>query len=370
MTGTDTTPPDDLPYEQVLRILRGAVAAGASDIHLKVNGSPRVRIHGKLCPLDHPPLEEEAVQTAVGALASVARVPVERLSGKQVDFSCALPEVGRFRVHAYRQGGAVAVALRHIPAKVPDFVSLRIPPVVKRIVAEDRGLVMVTGATASGKSTTIAAMLEYIGQKLPRQVVTIEDPIEHIFEDGVASFVQREVGRDVDSYEQGLAGVLREDPDVVYVGAIRSPMEFDIALNAAESGRLVLSTSHAADTDRAISHMLSFYPRDYRDGVRHRLADVLVGILSQRLVPKSQASEKILVTEVLTRAPAVTECVRDPSRQKSLATALESATSEYGCHSFEQTLRTLVKDKHISLDTAKANARNATDFARSLSGIR
>lgn len=356
--------------DTVMRILRGGIAAQASDIHLKANVQPRVRVAGQLCPLDHPTLDEETVETAVAALAQLARVPADYQSRKQFDFSCSLPEVGRFRVHMYRQSGSIAAALRCIPDVIPDFASLRVPPVVKRIAAAERGLVLVTGATGNGKSTTIAALLEYVNQKLPRHVITIEDPIEYIFRDKVASFSQREVGRDLDDFHQGLVGALREDPDVLFVGEVRTHQEFDIALNAAESGRLVITTFHSPDVERAISRMVGFYPQDYRDGVRGRLADVLVGVISQRLIPKHQATEKILVTEVMTRAPTVIECIRDQARQRSLSAALEASTSEYGCHSFDQTLRGLVQNKLISLDTAKAHARSASDFVRSLKLMR
>ena len=356
--------------EVVLRILRGAVAAQASDVHLKAQLQPRVRIHGQLCPLDHPALSEETVQTAVGALASLARVTSDRLAGKQVDFSCHVPDVGRFRVHAYRQNSTVAAALRHIPSTIPDFATLRLPPVVKRIASAERGLVLVTGATGNGKSTTIAAMLQFINQKFPRHVVTIEDPVEWMFADSVASFSQREVGRDVDTFQQGLEGVLREDPDVLFVGEIRTQTEFDIALNAAESGRLVISTFHSSDVERAISRMVNFYPGEYRDAVRHRIADVVSGVISQRLIPKNQATEKILATEVLTRSPTVIECVREPSRSRGLAAALEAGSNEYGSHSFDQTLQSMVKDKLISMDTAKANARSANDFMRGMKLMR
>ena len=354
----------------MLRILRGAIAAQASDVHLKATQKPRVRIHGQLCPLDHPELSEETVQTAVGALASLARITADRLSGKQVDFSCEVPDVGRFRVHAYRQSSTVAAALRYIPSTIPDFTALRLPPVVKRIASVERGLVLVTGATGNGKSTTIAALLEFINQKYPRHVVTIEDPVEYVFRDNVASFSQREVGRDVDSFQQGLEGVLREDPDVLFVGEIRTQDEFSIALNAAESGRLVISTFHSSDVERAISRMVHFYPGEYRDAIRHRIADVIAGVVSQRLIPKNQATEKILITEVLTRSPTVIECVRDPARGRGLAAALEAGNAEYGSHSFDQTLAAMVKDKLIAMDTAKANARSANDFMRGMKLMR
>lgn len=356
--------------EVAIRILRGALAAKASDIHLRVGVQPRVRIQGQLCPLDHPPIGAEVVDACVSALAGIAQVPVERLQRLQHDFSCYVPEVGRFRVHAYRAGGQPAVTLRCIAAKIPDFATLRLPPVVKRIASAERGLILVTGATGNGKSTTIAAMLQYVNERLPRHVVTLEDPIEYIFDDNVASFSQREVGRDVQTFQSGLEGVLREDPDVVFIGEIRNIDEFEIALNAAESGRLVISTLHSSDVERAISRMVSLYKPEYRDSARSRIADVIQGIVAQRLIPKNGASEHTLLTEVLTRSPTVLDCIREPSKVRGLRAALEAGTSEYGCHCFDQVLRSMVKDKIISMETALANAYSSNDFTRSMKLMR
>lgn len=349
-----------------LRILRGAVAADASDVHLKAGSAPMVRIDGDLCPLDHPALPEAVVQATVQGLAGWSGVEPTRLREKQVDFSVQVPDVGRFRVHAYRQNGTFALALRHIPFPVPDFATLRIPPVVKRIALLDRGLVLVTGATGNGKSTTIAAMLQFVNQNIPKHIVTVEDPVEYIFEDEVASFSQRELGRDVDSYDQGLEGAMREDPDIIFLGEIRTFEQFDLALNAAESGRLVISTFHSQDAMRAVQRMVNFYPVDQRDALRNRIADALGGVVCQRLVAKRGGRERILITEVLTRSPTVSDCIRDASRLRGLTAALDKGTHEYGSHSFDAQLLLHVRDGHIALETAKAVASNPSDLARNL----
>lgn len=325
-----------------------------------------VRIDGDLCPLDHPALPEAVVQATVQGLAGWSGVDPSRLREKQVDFSVQVPDVGRFRVHAYRQNGTFALALRHIAFPVPDFATLRIPPVVKRIALLDRGLVLVTGATGNGKSTTIAAMLQFVNQNIPKHIVTVEDPIEYIFEDEVASFSQRELGRDVDSYDQGLEGAMREDPDIIFLGEIRTFEQFDLALNAAESGRLVISTFHSQDAMRAIQRMVNFYPVDERDALRNRISDALGGIVCQRLVAKRGGRERILITEVLTRSPTVSDCIRDGSRLRGLTAALDKGTHEYGSHSFDAQLLLHVRDGHIALETAKAVASNPSDLARNL----
>lgn len=356
--------------EAAMRILRGAVAANASDIHLKANVPPMVRIDGEICPLDHPPLESAFVETVTTELAAFAGVPPANLAQKQLDFSCHVHDVGRFRIHAYRQGGTTALALRRIPHPIPDFASLRLPPVLKRIALSERGLVLITGATGQGKSTTLASMLDFINQSAARHIVTIEDPVEFMFDDVHSTFAQREVGRDIDTIQQGLEGALREDPDIVFVGEIRTLWELDVVLTAAESGRLVLSTVHSADAMRTITKLISMYPQDHRDAARNRLADTLKASISQRLVRRRNGNDRVLATEVLTMSPTVQDCIRDPNRLRALTAAIEGGKQEYGSHSFDQTLKEYVRDGLITIDTARANATNPNDLVRSLNVMR
>lgn len=352
--------------EAALRILRGAVAAKASDVHLKANCVPRVRIRTQVVPLEHPPLSQELVLTLLQSLANIAGVDPVRWQGKQIDYSCEVQDLGRFRVHAYRQNGAWAGVLRYVRKVIPDLGALRLPAVVKRIAQLERGLVLVTGATGNGKSTTIASLLEHINTKLPKHIVTIEDPIEYVFTDNVASFSQREIGRDVESMQQGLEGALREDPDVLFVGETRNLNEFEVALNAAESGRLVITTFHSSDVERAIARMVAMFPNERQDQARNRLADVLSAVISQKLIPQKGSAELILVTEVLTRSPTVVDCIRDPARLRAITAALEKGTNEYGSHSFDQILMGLVRDGVVALETAKAHVHSANDFVRAI----
>ncbi len=348
-----------------LRILKGAVAAKASDIHLRAGVPPMVRIEGNVCPLDHPPLPPALVESAVATFCDWAGVG-NTIHKKQLEFSCDVPEVGRFRAHAYLQKGSWAIVLRHIPTPIPDLATLRLPPVIKRIATTERGLILVTGATGNGKSTTIAALLQHINTTAAKHVVTIEEPIEFMFQDGHSTFSQREVGRDVDSMHQGLLGALREDPDVLFVGEIRTHEEFEVALSAAESGHVVVSTFHSTDAMRTISRMLHFYPVDFRDAVRQRLADALAAIVAQRLIPRRGGADRVLATEVLTRSPTVQECVRDAARIKGLSAALDAATHEHGSYSLDACLMRLLRENVISVDTAKAAASNPNDLVRNL----
>jgi twitching motility protein PilT len=356
----------DRAFQVVMRILKGAISSKASDIHLKAESAPRVRIEGRLFQLDHPRLPTALVDAGIKSLIEIAGLDPERLNRKQVDFSCNIAGVGRFRVHVYHQKGTRAAALRSIPTPIPDFAALRLPSVIKRIAMLERGLILVTGATGNGKSTTIASLLEYINQNVERHIVTVEQPIEYLFDDNKSYFSQRELGRDIDTMQQGIEGVLREDPDMAFFGEIRTSAEFEMALNAAESGRVVLTTFHSSDAVSTISRMINLYAPEFQDAARNRIADVIGAIIAQKLLPRRNAKTNILVTEVFTRSPTALECIRDPNRLRGLTVALESATSTYGSHSFDQMLKLMVRDDIISLDTAKAAAHNANDFVRSL----
>lgn len=356
--------------DKALRLLRSASRFGASDIHLRVDAPPFVRLDGELRPLQYPVLSSEFVQAALEMLAFSAGVARDKLERNQLDFSCVLSSTGRFRVHLYRQAGTPALVLRRVQDPIPDFATLRLPPVVKRIAQLSQGLVMVVGANGNGKSSTIASLLEYMNQTIRCHIVTVEDPIEFIFKNQVATFSQREVGRDVDSFERGLEGAMREDPDVLYVGELRSYEGLELALNAAESGRLVVSTCHAQDSLRTIGRLINLVPADFRESVRSRLADVLVGVIGQRLVQRRGARSRILCTEVLVNTPTVRDCLRDPARLRGLTAALEAGTHEFGTHSFDQMLVQLVKDGLVAPETAQAVATSPSDVARLLKGAR
>jgi len=354
------------PGEAIMRIMRAAAKLGASDVHLRALAPPIVRLEGELRPLNHPPLTDAVVQSAARALAEGAGVPPEKMKLMQLDFSCVLAGAGRFRAHMYRQSGSMALVMRRIQDPIPDFATLRLPAVLKRIAMAERGLVLVVGATGNGKSTTIAAMLQFINQTVSKHIVTCEDPAEFIFTDQLSTFSQREVGRDVDSFEMGLHGALREDPDVLFIGEIRTTEAMEIALNAAESGRLVISTSHAQDSARTIQRMINLYPIDFRESARGRLADVIVSIVAQRLVQRKSSRSRVLCTEVLTGSPTVKECIRDPARFRGLNAAIEAGLHEYGSHTFDQMLIAMVRDGLIAPETATAAATNPSDLMRNL----
>lgn len=356
--------------DKALRLLRAATRLGASDIHLRIDSPPFIRLEGELRALSYPALSHEFVQAAVEALAFSAGLTPEKLARPQVDFTCVLSSTGRFRAHLYRQNGGPALVLRRVQDPIPDFAALRLPPIIKRIAQMNHGLVLVVGANGSGKSSTAASMLEYINQTTRCHVVTIEDPIEFVFKNQMVSFSQREIGRDVESYERGLEGALREDPDVIFVGELRSAEALELALNAVESGRLVISTCHAQDVQRTVARLINLVPADFRDSIRSRLADALVGILGQRLVQRRGARSRVLCTEVMINHPIVRDCIRDPARLRGLTAALEAGAHEFSTHSFDQTLIQMVRDGLVALETAQAAATNPGDLLRVLKGVR
>jgi len=349
------------------RILKGSLHAGASDVHLRARKPPMVRLEGQLHRLEHPDLDADQVAHMTALLAAWAGVDEARLARRQCDFACEVGSVGRFRVHAYRESSCAALALRAIPNPIPDFATLRIPPVVKTLAGLQRGLILVGGATGNGKSTTVASLLERVNHEHPRHVVTVESPVEFLFEERQATFSLREIGRDVDDTESGLLGALREDPDWIFVSEIRTASELELALGAAAAGHVVISTLHASDATRAIHRMIHLYPEGRRDAVRHRLADSLASIICQRLVVRRGSPERILAAEVLMRSPTVSDCIRHENRLKGLSKALEVGASEYGTQTFDQQLLRYVRDGVIELDTARAAATNPNDLARAVS---
>jgi len=359
---------ETLDDEAVLvRVLRGAVAARASDVHLRVGVPPIVRLAGELVPFEHPPLALHQVEGIARILCERGGLSRERAAQRQVELSLDLEGAGRFRVHLYRQRGSRAVVLRHIPTPIPDLASLRLPPATKPIVAERSGLVVITGATGNGKSTTIASMLQHLNQTTRRHVVTLEEPIEFLLEDEHCTFSQREVGVDVASISEGITSALREDPDVILVGEARTSEELDLALSAAETGVLVIVTMHASDTLEAIQRIVHSYPSDFRSVARDRIASTLVAVVAQKLLPvRGGERERVLVTEVLRTFGMVRECIREPARFRTLPQVLDQATSEHGTHSFDAMLLQLVRSRVIDVEVARGAARNPKDIVRAL----
>ena len=334
------------------RILQGAVSAGASDVHLKVNSAVVFRIAGDLVPVEAPLPTEEWL---AGVLAKI--VP-EHLRAQwehdhEIDFAYNMAGVGRFRVNVFQQRGSCVMALRTVKAQVRSFEELHLPPVIPRIAETPHGIVLITGATGSGKSTTLAAMVEHINVTAKKHIITLEDPIEYLFEDKLSVIEQREVGIDTTSFASGLKNVLRQDPDVIVIGEMRDSSSVLAAMSAANIGHLVIATLHTADAAKSMQRILEFFPGPDRDPARQQLATTLHAVLCQRLV-RTTSGSLVPAVEVLINTAAVAKLIHTGNLEK-LPAAIELGVGD-GMQIFDQALYDLVNNGTISQEEALANS--------------
>jgi twitching motility protein PilT len=331
------------------RWLEETVARAASDVHLKVAAPPKLRDAGRLVPLARSPLAPEETKAIADAIVPPDRVERLRTAG-EVDFAYSVPHVGRFRVNVFRQRGSTSMVLRRLRFGGPTFEELGLPDVVRRLADENRGLVLVTGPTGSGKTTTLASIIEHINHTKPVHVVTIEDPIEVLFKDDVASINQREVGNDTESFLSALRAALRQDPDVILIGEMRDTETVRAALQAAETGHLVLSTLHTVDATETINRVVDFFPAYQQNQIRLTLAGALRGILCQRLVPTVDGSLAAGL-EVLVNTGRIAERIADPDTTSEIHEVIAEG-SYYGMFTFDQSLLALVQAGRVSVEAA------------------
>jgi twitching motility protein PilT len=349
------------------QLLAAAVKNGASDIHIKAGAPPALRLQGQLLPVKVPALSPDDTKRIATFLLAGGGFKGQIDEVRDWDTSYQLEEVGRFRVNIFRQKGHFATVLRVIPIKIPSVADLGLPAVVTKICEESRGLILVTGVTGSGKSSTLAAMIDIMNQQSRDHILTIEDPIEFIHQDKTARITQREIGPDTESFSKALRAALRQDPDVILVGEMRDMETIDIALKAAETGHLVLSTVHTTDAVRTIGRLVEVFPHEAHDGVRMRLSENLKATVSQRLVPRATGKGRVPVVEVMVSTLTVAEYIKDPNRTAEIKDFLEKNTDIYGTQSFDQHLAQLYRAETITMETARAYATSPTDFERALS---
>jgi twitching motility protein PilT len=342
-------------------VLQRAVALGASDVHLKVGQPPIVRVDGRLDPLDgQPPLAASDLETVLSQVS--AHVPRRREAFDEtgdLDLAYSKPGLPRFRVNGFRQRGAISFAFRAIPDQIPGFDELHLPPGVARLANEQRGLVLVTGATGSGKTTTLAAMLDHINRTRRQHIVTIEDPIEVLHPDHGCIVNQREVGLDTESFGQALRRVLRQDPDVILIGELRDSETAQVALQAAESGHLVFSTLHTLDAAETIGRMVEFFPSEKQPQVVSILAGVLRGVISQRLLPQAGGG-RIPAVEVMVSNARIAELIRE-RRADEIPDAIAEGEF-FQMQNFSQALIGLVLGELVEREIALDAATNRHDF--------
>jgi twitching motility protein PilT len=342
--------------------LRRLVELDGSDLHLKVPATPLARVHGALGPLDEgaPELTAEDTERVLRALLPEAKV-AEFEKDHEVDFSYELAGVARFRVNAFRQRGAISLVMRAIPTDIRSVDDLELPPVIRTLAEEERGIVLLTGTTGSGKSTTLAAMIDHINRTMRKHVVTIEDPIEFLHRDRLSAVNQREVGMDTASFKRALRRVLRQDPDVILVGEMRDEETVQTALSAAETGHLVLSTVHTVDAPESVNRIIDFFPPHQHQQVRSMLAGTLKGVVSQRLVPRADREGRVPVCEILVMTGRVRDMIKDPEQTGRLTEVIAEG-AYYGMQSFDQALLGHVQAGRVAMDVALRTATSPHDF--------
>jgi twitching motility protein PilT len=350
-------------------LLKIAVKNGASDIHIKAGLVPMFRINSALYPLKNAEkLSPENVADMVFSTMTDTQKETFRTKN-EIDFAYGVAGLGRFRINAFHQRGTIGVVLRVIPTQIKTFSELDLPKVIEKLAGEPRGLILVTGTTGSGKSTTLASIIDHINNNRTAHIITIEDPVEFLHRDKKSIITQREVGFDTESFATALRSALRQDPDVILVGEMRDLETIEIAVTAAETGHLVLSTLHTIDAQETINRIISVCPANYQYQMRMALSGVLKGIISQRLVVKSDGKGRVPAVEVMVSSARIRECIAEPGKTKEISEAIAAGHATYGMQSFDQSLMQLLKQKLITYDEAMKNASNPADFALKLKGV-
>jgi twitching motility protein PilT len=351
-------------------LLRVAAAFGASDLHCKAGSQPFMRIGGELRPISTAPrlTQEDTLDMAFSMMSNRQKQRFKEVS--EADIAYGVSGLGRFRANIFQQRGSVGMVLRVIPDKVRSITELGLPPVIERIAEEQRGLVLVTGTTGSGKSTTLAAMIDYINANRGGHVITIEDPIEFLHRDKKSFVTQREVDVDTRSFAEALRGALRQDPDVILVGEMRDHETIETALTAAETGHLVLSTLHTLDATETIRRIVSSFPPHLQKSVRIQLAGIVRAVISMRLVRAAEGPGRVPACEVMVSTGLIRDYIINEEKTSLIRDAIAAGTSQYGMQTFDQSLFTLHQSGLITLDEALRGSSNPDEFRLRVSGIR
>jgi twitching motility protein PilT len=350
-------------------LLKIAVEHGASDLHLKVGSFPMMRLRGSLSPasqekkLDH----EDLVAMSAAIMSTTQRQKFKE--SQEVDLAYSVPGLGRFRCNIFQQRGTVGLVLRVIPMRIRTIDELGLPAILKAIASEERGLVLVTGTTGSGKSTTLAAIIDYINRTRSSHVMTVEDPIEFLHRDDKSMVNQREVAVDTRSFAQALRSALRQDPDVILVGEMRDFETIETGLLAAETGHLVFSTLHTLDATETVNRIIAVFPPHQQKQIRLQLASVLKAVISQRLIPRADGEGRAPAVEVMISTPFIRDCIVDKEKTHLIHGSIAAGTSQYGMQTFDQSIFYLFEQKLITYDEAMRWASNQDEFKLKVQGI-
>jgi len=346
-----------------------AVESGASDLHLKVGSYPMMRVSGTLAVCSE---EKRLDKSDTEAMADALFSPEQREKFRrtqEVDLGYGVPGLGRFRCNVFQQRGTVALVLRVIPTRVKSLDELGLPPVLKKIAQEERGLILVTGTTGSGKSTTLASMIDYINSTRSAHIMTVEDPIEYLHRDHLSIVSQREVNVDTQSFAQALRSALRQDPDVILVGEMRDHETVETALLAAETGHLVFSTLHTLDAAETVNRIIAVFPPHQQRQVRFQLASVLKGAIAQRLLPRADGLGRLPAVEVMITTGFIRDCIIEKDRTPQIQSAIAAGTSQYGMQTFDQSIFNLYSQGFVTFDEALRWASNVDEFKLKVQGI-
>ncbi len=350
-------------------VLKVAVERKASDVHIKVGAHPVLRIDGRLQVLTEfkRMMQEDTIAMAFSMMSSRQKERFKHLL--ETDIAYSVPGMGRFRCNIFQQRGSVGLVLRLIPARIMNFKELMLPTVIEKICEEQRGLVLVTGTTGSGKSTSLASMIDFINTRRIEHVMTIEDPIEFLHRDKKSIINQREVDVDTKQFSTALRSAMRQDPDVILVGEMRDYETIETALLAAETGHLVLSTLHTVDATETVNRVISVFPPHQQKQIRIQLAAVLKAIVSMRLLPRADGLGRVPAVEVLITTGYIRDCIENKEKTKLIRDAINQGTSQYGMQTFDQSLYLLYKNGLITLEEALRRATNPDEFKLKIQGI-
>ena len=347
------------------RVMKAAIDGGASDVHIKVGAPIVVRIDGQLLPIEAPKPTVEWIAKVIETI--VPEHLLERLEKeREIDFSYYSEGLGRFRTNLFQQRGTFCLAMRYVKTEIPSFEDLGLLPQLRDIAVSPRGIVLVAGTTGSGKSTTLASMIQQVNAATARHIITLEDPIEFVFRDDQSVIEQREIGLDSLSFAAGLKHILRQDPDVIMIGEMRDSISFSAAMSAADTGHLVLSTLHTTNASQSVTRILDFFKSEERDQVRRQLAGTLKAVICQRMVGRADGGV-IPAIEIMINTPTVRKLIEE-NRLDKLAAAIETG-GEDGMQNFNQALFQLVKDRVVSEKEALAKATNAKALEMNFQGI-
>ncbi|HVF89554.1 MAG TPA: PilT/PilU family type 4a pilus ATPase [Blastocatellia bacterium] len=347
--------------EVLNQFLSVAVQKKASDVHLQAGEHPLFRINGQLAQVKYHPLTSEEMVSIIGTLAGEERFEKQFRDKDEFDVSYEIPNVCRFRANVFKQRGSYAAVLRVVPLEIKSFDELHLPRVMERIANLRRGLVLISGATGNGKSTTVSSIIEHINRSRKAHVVTIEDPIEFLFKNKMSVISQREVGTDTSDFKSALHAAMRQDPDVILLGEMRDHESVDIALKAAETGHLVISTIHTPDAQRTVGRLIGFFPAEEHPGARVRIAQNLMAVVSLRLLVSAVGGSRIPAAEVMLVTRSIEECIRNPEKTSEIHQYMQKG-AEMGMQTFDQHLVELLKAGRVSFETAKLAATNPAEL--------